>query len=104
VPIIGGPSFADAPVGQWHKSAGAPILRSMTAEPIRLPADPGRKPAAIRDMLPAADRAEFAAALEEETQATAGALTHGTVPSGFIVARNTEALGLVGAAPPASAT
>ena len=41
----------------------------MTAEPIRHPADPGRDPAAIRDMLPAADRADFgrsyAAALEE---------------------------------------
>jgi hypothetical protein len=34
----------------------------MTAEPIQPPADPGRNPAAIRDMLPAADRADFAAA------------------------------------------
>jgi Family of unknown function (DUF6247) len=41
----------------------------MSAEPIQPPADPGRNPAAIRDMLPAADRADFgrfyAAALEE---------------------------------------
>lgn len=45
------------------------MLRCMTAEPIRPPADPGRSPAAIRDLLPALDRAEFArrwaAALEE---------------------------------------
>ena len=34
----------------------------MTAEPIQPSADPGRDPAAIRDMLPAADRADFAAA------------------------------------------
>lgn len=41
----------------------------MTAEPIQPPSDPGRSPAAIRDMLPAADRADFgrsyAAALGE---------------------------------------
>jgi len=41
----------------------------MTAEPIQPAADPGRSPAAIRDALPAADRAEFArswaAALDE---------------------------------------
>jgi hypothetical protein len=45
------------------------MLHSMTAEPIRSPADPGRNPAAIRDMLPAKDRADFAgfyaAALDE---------------------------------------
>lgn len=38
------------------------MLRNMTAQPIQPPADPGRNPAAIRDMLPAADRADFAAA------------------------------------------
>ena len=42
---------------------------SMTAEHIQPASDPGRSPAAIRDALPAADRAEFArsyaAALEE---------------------------------------
>jgi hypothetical protein len=32
----------------------------MTAEPIQPAADPGRSPAAIRDVLQAADRAEFA--------------------------------------------
>jgi hypothetical protein len=41
----------------------------MTAEPIQPAADPGRSPAAIRDALLAADRAEFArsygAALDE---------------------------------------
>jgi len=41
----------------------------MTAEPIQPVPDPGRNPARIRDMLPAADRADFgrsyAAALEE---------------------------------------
>lgn len=45
----------------------------MTAEPIQPPADPGRNPAAIRDMLPAADRADFArfyaAALDEARRA-----------------------------------
>jgi hypothetical protein len=41
----------------------------MTAELTQPPGDPGRNPAAIRDMLPAADRADFArfytAALDE---------------------------------------
>jgi Family of unknown function (DUF6247) len=32
----------------------------MTAEPIGPPADPGKNPAAIRDMLPPGDRADFA--------------------------------------------
>lgn len=49
------------------------MLHSMTAEPIRPPADPGRNPAAIRDMLPAGDRADFArfysAALDEARRA-----------------------------------
>ena len=52
-----------------HDDADAPILHNMTAEPIQPAADPGRSPAAIRDALPAADRAEFArswtAALDE---------------------------------------
>lgn len=46
-----------------------PILHYMTAESIQPPADPGRNPAAIRDMLPPGDRADFgrfyAAALDE---------------------------------------
>lgn len=41
----------------------------MSAEPVQSPADPGRNPAAIRDMLPVGDRADFgrsyAAALDE---------------------------------------
>jgi uncharacterized protein YbjT (DUF2867 family) len=45
------------------------MLHIMTAEPIQPPADPGRNPAAIRDMLPACDREDFArfyaAALDE---------------------------------------
>jgi hypothetical protein len=45
---------------EWHRRCEWPILRSMTAEPIQPPGDPGRNPAAIRDMLPAADRADFA--------------------------------------------
>lgn len=36
------------------------MLHSMTVEPIRSPTNPGRDPAAIRDMLPARDRADFA--------------------------------------------
>ena len=37
----------------------------MTAEPIGRPADPGRDPAAIRDMLPPGDRADFARSYAE---------------------------------------
>lgn len=48
---------------------GAPILRYVAADPIQPPDDPGRSPDAIRDMLAAGDRAEFArcyaGALEE---------------------------------------
>ena len=41
----------------------------MTAEPVGRPSDPGRDPAAIRDMLPPADRADFARFYAEALEA-----------------------------------
>jgi hypothetical protein len=51
------------------RSRAGVILRDMTAEPVPPARDPGRNPAAIRDALPHADRADFerfyAGALDE---------------------------------------
>lgn len=41
----------------------------MTAEPVGRPTDPGRDPAAIRDMLPPSDRADFARFYAEALEA-----------------------------------
>jgi hypothetical protein len=59
------PPAHGGPAAQWRQGrAAAPMLRYMTAEPIQPAASPGRNPAAIRDALPAGERAEFARAYE----------------------------------------
>ena len=47
----------------------AAILGGMTAEPVGRPVDPGTDPAAIRDMLPPGDRADFARFYAEALEA-----------------------------------